>query len=57
MTYIWQLVYGTNEPIYKLMDFGLVANEQTLVAKREGEGMEATGILGLVDANYCIWSG
>ena len=23
----------------------------------EGEGVEWTGSLGLVDANYCIWSG
>ena len=28
-----------------------------MVAKREGEGLEGTGSLGLVDANYCIWNG
>ena len=33
------------------MENGLV------VAKREGEGVGGTGGLGLVDANYCIWSG
>ena len=31
--------------------------EETVVAKREGEGIGGTGSLGLVDANYCIWSG
>ena len=31
--------------------------EQTCVAKGEGEGVGWTGSLGLVDANYCIWSG
>ena len=28
-----------------------------VVAKTEGEGMGWTRSLGLVDANYCIWSG
>ena len=28
-----------------------------VVAKGEGEGVGWTGRLGLVDANYCIWSG
>ena len=28
-----------------------------VVAKWEGEGMGWTGSLGLIDANYCIWSG
>ena len=27
------------------------------VAKGEGEGMGWTGSLGLIDENYCIWSG
>ena len=27
------------------------------VAKGEEEGVRWTGYLGLVDANYCIWSG
>ena len=31
--------------------------ENTLVvAKGKGKGMGWTGSLGLVDANYCIWS-
>ena len=37
----------------KLMDL----ENRLRVAKGEGEGMERTGSLGLVDANYCIWSG
>ena len=31
--------------------------EKLVVAKREGEGVGFTGSLGLVDANYFIWSG
>ena len=27
-----------------------------VVAKKEGEGVGRTGNLGLIDANYCIWS-
>ena len=28
-----------------------------VVAEGEGEGVGWTGSLGLIDANYCIWSG
>ena len=28
-----------------------------VVAKGEGEGVGWIGNLGLIDANYCIWSG
>ena len=31
--------------------------EQTVVAKREGEGVGWTGSWELVDANCCIWIG
>ena len=31
--------------------------EQTCGSQGEGEGVGGTGIWGLVDANYCIWSG
>ena len=31
--------------------------EQTVVAQGEGEGVGWTGNLGLLDANYCVWSG
>ena len=37
----------------KLMDL----ENRLLVAKGEGEGVEWDGSLGLIDANYCIWSG
>ena len=37
----------------KLMDL----ENRLVVAKGEGEGVGWTGSLGLVDANYCIWSG
>ena len=35
----------------------LYLQNRLMVAKGEGEGMGWTGIWGLVDANYCIWSG
>ena len=28
-----------------------------VVAKEEGDGVGGTGNLGLIDANYCLWSG
>jgi len=42
----------------KLRDWG----NRLVVAKgeeeeEEGEGVEWTGHLGLIDTNYCIWSG
>ena len=50
ITYVWNLIYGTNELIMGMQN-GLV------VAKQEEEGVGCTVSLGLVDANYCIWSG
>ena len=41
-------------PIEKKQTDGL--GEQTCVAQEEREGVGWTGSLGLVDANYCIWS-
>ena len=37
----------------KLMDL----ENRLVVAKGEAEGVGWTGSLGLIDANYCIWSG
>ena len=37
----------------KLMDL----KNRLVVAKGEGERVEWTGSLGLMDANYCFWSG
>ena len=30
--------------------------KRLVVVKGEGEGVRWTGSLGLIDANYCIWS-
>ena len=37
----------------KIMDL----ENRFVVAKGEGEELGGTGILGLIDANYCTWSG
>ena len=37
----------------KLMDL----EKRLVVAKGEGEGMGETGILVLMDADYCLWNG
>ena len=37
----------------KLMDL----ENRLMVAKGEGERVGKTGSLGLIDANYCFWSG
>ena len=50
---MWNLVYGTNEPIYKIETLDV---ENKLMVS-DGEGVGTTGSLGLVDANCCIWSG
>ena len=57
ITYIWNLTYSINKPFHrkKLIDL----EKRLVVAKGEGEGEGVgwTGSLGLVDVNYCIWSG
>ena len=50
--YIWNLIYGTNEPFRRKETHGL--GEQTCGCQGGGE-MGWTGSLGLTDANYCIW--
>ena len=37
----------------KLMDL----EKRLVITKGEGKGVGWTGSLGLIDANYCIWSG
>ena len=37
----------------KIMDL----ENRLVVAKGEGEGVGGTGNLGVIDANYCLWSG
>ena len=52
ITYIWNLIYGTNKPFHRKETHG--PGEQTLVAKGEGVGVGWTGNLELIDANSCI---
>ena len=56
-TYIWNLIYGTNEHFHKKETHELW--EQTCGAKGEGEeeGVGWTGGLALIGENYCIWNG
>ena len=35
----------------------MVLENRLVVAKGEREGMGCMGILGLIDANYCLWNG
>ena len=63
LSHIWNLTYGTKEPIYrkrkkKKKPHKLIDMENRLVvAKGEGEGVGWPASLRSVDANYCIWSG
>ena len=47
---MWNLKYGTNEPIYKT-ETNLQTQPTDLLPKGMGEGVGWTGSLGLVDAN------
>ena len=51
ITYIGNLIYGTNEPFHRK------ENHRLLVAKGEEERVGWIGNLGLIDANYCLWNG
>ena len=55
ITYMWNLLYGTNEPFHKKKVMDIV--NRLVVANEEGKGMEWTGNFGLIDANYCFWNG
>ena len=50
------LKHGTDDPIYKT-ETDHRHGEQTCGCQGGGEGVGWTGSLGLIDANYCIWSG
>ena len=54
ITYIWNLIYGTNEPFHRKETHGL--GEQTCDC-HGGRGVGWTGSMRLRDANYCLWSG
>ena len=51
---MWNLKYGTNEPIYRTETDSRDLKNTPVVAKGEEEGVGWTGSLGLVDANYYI---
>ena len=56
ITYMWNLIYSTNEPFHKkkkIMDL----ENRLVVAKGEGEGVVWIGNLGLIDVDYCLWNG
>ena len=53
ITYMWNLKYGTNDPIYKTETLTDMENS-LVVAKGERERVGWTGSLGLVDVNYYI---
>ena len=50
VTYIWNLIYDTNEPFHRKENRRL--GEQTCACQGGGEGMGWTRNLGLIDANY-----
>ena len=52
ITYIWNLVYYTNEPFHRKETHGL--GEQTYGFQGGGGGSGITGSLGLRDANYLL---
>ena len=57
-SYIWNLIHSTNEHSYRKKKKFMDMENRLVVAKGGGgvEGVGWTGSLGLVDANYCIWS-
>ena len=57
ISHIWNLINGTNEPFHRKETHG--HGGQTCGCKAGG-GVGESGIdleFGLIDANYCIWSG
>ena len=53
---MWNLIYGTDEPIYiKETNSWTWRTDRLAVAQKEaeGEGVGWTGTKGLIDANYC----
>ena len=54
-TYIWYLIYSTNEPFPRKENHGL--GEYTCGCLRGVEGAWGIGSLGLRDVNCCFWNG
>ena len=58
ITCMWNLEYGTNEPIHKTeTDSQTWKTDLWLLTGSSGEGVGWTGSLGLVDANWYIQNG
>ena len=53
ITYIWNLIHGTNEPFHRKEIHG--HGEQTCGCQGGGGRKWWTGNLGLIDANSCLW--
>ena len=51
---MWNIKYGTNEPIYRNGNRLTDMENKPVIAKGEGEGVGWTGSLGLVGTNYYI---
>ena len=54
ITYMWNLISDTNEPIYRTERYSWIKENRIVVAKGVGEGVGWTGILRLADASYYI---
>ena len=55
ITYIWNLIYDTNESFYRKENRG--HGEQTCGYQGAWEGEGGTGNVELIDADYCLWNG
>ena len=51
ITYLWNLKYGTNEPIYKTETDSQTWRTDLWLPRGSGEGVGWTESVGLVDAN------
>ena len=51
---MWNLKYGTNEPVYRNRNILTDMESRFVVAKGDGEEMGWLGSLGLVDSNSYI---
>ena len=54
---MWNLNYGTNEPIYRTETDSLKQRPHLWLPSGKGEEVGWTGSLELVDANYYIYNG
>ena len=55
ITYIWNLIYGTNEHFHRKESHG--NGEQTCGCQGEEGGSGMAWESGLIDADYCLWNG